>query len=334
MILTPSEVASIAAWSTFWEVCEYIAEAVVFLGCVGEFIAEYTNVQTEHWRHALGRRSLIILTLGIGAGLFSLIKTNALAGQVIGSLGEQAGQAGKKAQLATDVSNTAILRSGQAAVVSGDAASKASKAEGSASNALALARGARREADSFEKDIISAKKQAADAESHLAEALKQAADARAELDRIGTPRSIINASELAVKLGSFKNTEYAFASVFQDSESINLLKDIDALLQHAGWTKVKPPHGFPALNIYGKEDGFAVTVGFNTGIQISVNSLEAGTVQSLPIEKLPPWIAASVALDLGLVSNLSPKPNALDVLKVDVKSGDAKTVWIAVGKKP
>jgi hypothetical protein len=95
MILTPSEVASIATWSAFWEICEYISEAVVFLGCVGEFIAEYTNVRTEQWRHALGRRSLIILTLGIGAGLFSLIKTNALAGQVIGSLGEQAEQAGK-----------------------------------------------------------------------------------------------------------------------------------------------------------------------------------------------------------------------------------------------
>ena len=53
MILTPSEVASIAAWSTFWEICEYISEGVVFLGCVGEFIAEYTKVRTDEWRHSL-----------------------------------------------------------------------------------------------------------------------------------------------------------------------------------------------------------------------------------------------------------------------------------------
>ncbi|MGD0500934.1 MAG: hypothetical protein ABSC23_21175 [Bryobacteraceae bacterium] len=197
MILTPSEVASISAWSTFWEVCEYVAEAVVFLGCVGEFIAEYTNVRTEHWRHTLGRRSLIILTLGIGAGLFSLIKTNALAGQVIGSLGEQAERAGKKAQLATDVSNTAILRSGQAAGASENAASRAKKAEGSASNALTLATGARREADSFEKDIASAKAQAAEAELHLAEANARAkeADAKAESFRLDIAGANKRASE-------------------------------------------------------------------------------------------------------------------------------------------
>src|ERR1035437_2659560 len=79
MILTPSDVASSSRWLSFWEVIEYASEAVVFLGCVGEFIAEYTKWRTEEYRHALGRRSLVFLTLGIGIGLLSLIQTNALS---------------------------------------------------------------------------------------------------------------------------------------------------------------------------------------------------------------------------------------------------------------
>src|SRR5690242_15706588 len=113
MTFTPSEVASIAARSTFWEICEYGFEALVFLGCIGEFVAEYSNVRTEEWRHALGRRSLIVLIFGLGGGLFSLIKTNALAGQLIVSLGEQAGQAGEKAQSAARDSDAAIFKSRQ-----------------------------------------------------------------------------------------------------------------------------------------------------------------------------------------------------------------------------
>lgn len=111
MILTPSDVASVAIWSKVWEFCEYASEAVVFFGCIGEFIAEYTKWRTEEWRHSLGRRSLIILTLGIGAGLFSLIKTNALAGVIVGSLGEQAKQA-------SDTAGAALTKSKQADLAS------------------------------------------------------------------------------------------------------------------------------------------------------------------------------------------------------------------------
>ena len=90
MSLTASEVASIAGKLSFWEFIEYASEALVFLGCAGEFVAEYTKWRTEQYRHTLGRRSLLFLTLGIGAGLFSLIQTNALSGQVIGALGTKA----------------------------------------------------------------------------------------------------------------------------------------------------------------------------------------------------------------------------------------------------
>jgi H+/Cl- antiporter ClcA len=81
MILTPSEVALLARKASFWEFAEYISEALVGIGCFGEYIAEYAKWPakwTEEQKHRLGRRSLILLIIGIGAGLLSLIQTNAL----------------------------------------------------------------------------------------------------------------------------------------------------------------------------------------------------------------------------------------------------------------
>jgi len=161
------------------ETCEYFFDGMVILGCVGEYVADYTNLRTEEWRHRIGRRSLLLLTLGIGLGLFSLIKTNGLSGQVIDSLGD-------KAQRATKSANTATETSGQAVIASSGALEKSAKAEASASNAVTVARDANRVANSFEKDIVTAKSQAADAESHLADALQRAAAATAELTRLKT----------------------------------------------------------------------------------------------------------------------------------------------------
>src|ERR1700733_8904343 len=127
MILSPSEVTSAAKWSVFWEYCEYTSEAVVFLGCVGEYVAEYTKWRTEKARHSLGRISLIVLILGLGSGLFSLVKTNALAGQFIGSLGEQAEPAGKKSESAAGNSQKPRGRSRDALASPGTANSAANR---------------------------------------------------------------------------------------------------------------------------------------------------------------------------------------------------------------
>jgi len=61
------------------------------------------------------------------------------------------------------------------------ASAKANEAVTASGNALNLARGAHQEAESFEKDIVSAKKQAADAEAHLEDALLKAAKAQSEV---------------------------------------------------------------------------------------------------------------------------------------------------------
>jgi hypothetical protein len=106
------------------------------------------------------------------------------------------------------------------------------------------------------------------------------------------------------------------------------------LLQRAEWKRVKPPPGFPGINLYGKEDGFGIPVGFNVGIQIQFNSPDSATLPSVPFEKLPPIALAGVTLQRALLANLSPKATDADVPKANVDTGDSKTIRIAVGRKP
>lgn len=332
MTLTPSDVASASRWLSFWEIIEYTSEAVVFLGCVGEFVAEYTKWRTEEYRHALGRRSLVFLTLGIGMGLLSLIQTNALSSVVLESLGQKAERVGKTAQLASETADAAIFKSTQATAASGDAISTSNKAEGIASNALVLARGARKEADSFERDIVSAKKQAADAESHLAEALKRAADASTELERIKSPRSLTNISGLIDSLRHFSGTEFIFGSVFGDEESFQLLVQIDNVLERAGWKRIKHSNmniGIPARQIAGRDD--IVNIGFGTGVEIEVESTETlQALQSLSRERLPSYVRTAIALNEAILPHVSPSEHAT---AVNVVSGSSHVIRVKVGKK-
>jgi hypothetical protein len=77
---------------------------------------------------------------------------------------------GDKAAQAESTAVTASTKSSDAVIASG--------------NALAVAHEARQEADSFEKDIVSAKQQASAAESHLADALREATNAENELRKV------------------------------------------------------------------------------------------------------------------------------------------------------
>jgi hypothetical protein len=338
MTISPAEIASIGRRLAFWEVAEYVSEALVGIGCFGEYVAEYAKWPaswTEEQKRRLGRRSLILLIIGIGSGILSLIQTNALSGHVIGSLGEQAQDAGKKIELATGSSDTALKNSRQAIAASKVAMAQSGKAQGAASNAFALARGARQEADSFEKDIVTAKKQAAEAESHLAEALRRAAEATAALDRLKSPRSLSNIPELTATLAPFKDTEYTFSGVSSDQEALQLLKSVDDVLQKAGWKRGKSLGGFPAINVFGRDDPYAVPVALNNGIRISVDWSEGlHALQSVPVDKLPTPVKAAVVLNFALSSNLFPPEDLEHPFPVDVIKGESKTVRIAIGKKP
>jgi len=75
MILTDSEVGSLKASLSCWEWFGYISTAIVFLGCVGEFVASFTSLpKSEEAEKKLARLSLIILILGIAGELLAQVR--------------------------------------------------------------------------------------------------------------------------------------------------------------------------------------------------------------------------------------------------------------------
>lgn len=337
MTLTPADVASLTSALSYWETAEYVFGGLVAVGCLGEYVAEFTNWFTggiKERKDRLSKRSTLLLIASLALELICLVRTNQISGMVIGSLNDKAEEASKKSAQAVIDADAAIGKAKSAADESDSAKTESGKAKDVAGKAEALASGARQEADTFEKRLGSAEHKADEAESHLAEALWRATEATAALDKIRLPRSLTNIPELVSALEPFKDTEYTFSSVFQDGESIEFLKALDTVLQRAGWKRVKPPRGFPAINVYGNDVDLAITVGFNAGVQVSVDSSEPLTVlQSLPLEKLPQLVRAAVALNTSLSSHLSPQGNA-EATQVDVQPGTSKTIRIAVGKKP
>jgi hypothetical protein len=97
MLVTSSDVASIDALLGRWENVEYAAEVFVILGCVGEFISEFTKIRSEQWRHQLSKRSLLVLTTALALELGALVRTNVLSGQEIALLNTVAADARARA---------------------------------------------------------------------------------------------------------------------------------------------------------------------------------------------------------------------------------------------
>lgn len=350
MIFTPSDVGSLSNSLSRWEIAEYVSEGFVIIGCAGELVASFFTKIPEDVRKHIETWSTIVLILALSIGLKCLIKTNELSGNVIGSLGDRAAEAGRKADeadgkaiKALQDSSTALTqaadalsKAGKAAESLGKAESEASKAQTASSNALALAQGARQEADSFEKDIVSAKTQAADAESHLADALRQAAAATAELNRLKSPRILTNASGISSVLKQFAGTEYTFTSVFSDEDSIALLKQIDSVLQLAGWKRVKPnPAPVIVLNVYGKEQDFGVAPGTSTGVGVEVDSTESiDSLRSTSSDRWPTTVRAAGLLKNNLAAFISPVDEGNVQKELVVTTGSSVVVRISIGKKP
>jgi hypothetical protein len=86
MLVASSNVASLDQLLSWWEGAEYVGEAFVILGCVGEFTAEFTKIRTPEWRHQLSKISLLILITALAIELGALVRTNSLAGQEIALL--------------------------------------------------------------------------------------------------------------------------------------------------------------------------------------------------------------------------------------------------------
>ena len=226
-----------------WEIAEYVAEGFVILGCAGELVALIRRIP-RRCREQIETWSTVVLVIALGTGLKCLMKTNELSGMEIGSLGEAAEQADEKARQAIADSNTA---------------------QTAASNAFTLAAAARREADSFEQDIKSAKEQSASAESHLADALQRTANAERELSELREqqkPRRILDEKRslaLALLKANVKG-DIGISCLNSDKEGCDFAKDIADLLMEAGW-QVSGPTGVMVLSASGGPPvGLTITI--------------------------------------------------------------------------
>lgn len=222
--------------------------------------------------------------------------------------------------------SNARVKAAEARIASANAASK--EAVATVATADARIAEATSRAKGAEALVASAKAQAAKAELGTAQA-------RLELAKLKSPRSLIDVPALISALAAFKNTEYTFSAVFEDEESLKLLKIVDDVLQRAGWKRTKPPGGFPAINVFGVEADFAVPAALTNGIRISVSSLEdLSVLQSLPSDRWPVQVRTAVALNLALAAKLSPPEELEQPFKVNMVKGESKVVQISIGKKP
>src|SRR5580704_4400613 len=156
---TPPEIAALTAALSYWESAEYVCAGLVTVACAGEYIASFKNWFTggiKERKERLEKRSTLLLIAALSAELVCLVRTNQLSSRVIGSLDDLAEEASTRSQEALADADTA---SGGAKIALNDSAA----AKESATKAETLAHGARREADSFENDIVLAKNQAASA---------------------------------------------------------------------------------------------------------------------------------------------------------------------------
>jgi transcription elongation GreA/GreB family factor len=184
-------------------------------------------------------------------------------------------------------------------------------------------------AEEFRLDIAKSNQRAAEAVQKAEEERL----ARIKIEERMKPRSFKPNLEAMSALKAYKGTEYTFSSVYADEESIALLKQLDAILLDAGWTRVKPPHAYPAINVYGQEQDFAVASSLRSGIRISVDSDKPiTTLQAIPIRELPAPAGAAVVLAMKLTASLIPPQD--DGVKANVEAGESMTVRIEIGSKP
>jgi hypothetical protein len=238
MTLTPSEVASLTKALSRWEIGEYACAGLVTIGCLGEYIADFTNWFTDgikEQKERLAKRSTLLLIAALSLELVCLVRTNELSGLVIGSLDERSGEAMSKSGKALGNSTSALTQSGMADAASARAVSQSGTAVIKSGKAL-------KEADSFEADISVAKKQAAEAESHLAEAVSMARAEETELRELETrlaPRvlTVEQLVRIRAKLKALGAHEYTLW-ITPDLDSWTLMANLGFVFDEAGWKYV------------------------------------------------------------------------------------------------
>jgi hypothetical protein len=228
--------------------------------------------------------------------------------------------------------NDLLLR--EARLNAGTAKQSAIEAAGASTRAREEAQGARNEADSLGREVISVKQQAADAGLQLTEALKQAVALTAELQRLKSPRSLTDIPKLTDTLRALRGTEYTL-NVFQDDESIRLTRAVDEVLRKAGWIRKQPEitRGVPALVLFNADNKEPVPVCVETGILIHLQAEESlEIIQKHGPHYLPKDEQAAATLLAAFGESLSPSDDHNVNFVHD--AGPRESLTICVGKKP
>jgi hypothetical protein len=110
-----------------WEIAEYVACGVVFLGVAGETVADLTKlIKIRKCRKIIERVSAVVLLIGLAGELTSLIKASELSGKIIAALNDNAIAANRAA---TSAENDAVQARLEIARLQKEAASLQKQAE-------------------------------------------------------------------------------------------------------------------------------------------------------------------------------------------------------------
>lgn len=231
MMLTSSDVSSMSASLSRWELAEYISTGLVTIACIGEYIADFTDWFTggnKERKERLTKTSTLLLIAALSAELLCVVRTNQLSGGVIDSLGNKATEADGKAQKALTDSGSALTQSGQALAASGAAKESADSAHGEADQAL---KGA------------------------TVDAARVAALNGKLADRTLSDNQV---KSIAAKLAKYAGQEYDIIPYWDSPESMTIANRVQlALLQGAHW-KYSPPTA--ATNLMGGLVGIKVNI--------------------------------------------------------------------------
>lgn len=329
--------------SFFWKAL--LSSAIVVIGVtlegpelLNELWPRTFSYFANRWVKKVGLIGWLFVVLGVGGEVFFGLMENRAQDllQTFNEimLSDAQRNAGSARVSAIAAANAATL-----------ANSESERAASSSGEAMALAQGARKEADAYTEEIASAKNEAADAESRLAGAERQLADAtqreanaETELSRLKMPRSLVGTGQLISAIKPFRGTQYLL-EVSENPEAIQLTKDIGRALDAAGWIRKEPAShniGVTYLNVFSDDAKDAVPVCIRTGIEVSLKTTESiGSLQARPARYLPRRVKAAIALRSALVPSIYPpdEHNVKEQVRIDKDPGQGP-ITICVGQKP
>ena len=207
-----SDAGSLATSLSRWETAEYVSAGLVTVGCIGEYLADFTKWITggdRERKERLAKRSTLLLIAALALELICLVKTNNISGMLIGSLSEKAGEAEIKAQSAFDKYALAENKAGNANTVAGDALADSKTAKDRAANAQEKVKAVAERAEGIDSEL-------------------------AQAEYLMSARSLENRDALAAKLKErFKGRDIVLGSYGGDAEGWGLCTQLWYVAQAA-----------------------------------------------------------------------------------------------------